>query len=105
MSNSSAALDTVGDVAQVLGDAIAAPLELGAELLDDVGPDLVDLADAAAATAVASSRLGFRLLAATFSFVGRHPKKALAFVVVVAVIGAVSSYVCANSGNGTSDDG
>jgi len=104
MSNSSAALETVGDVAQVLGEAIAAPLELGADILDDIGPDVVDIADAAVVTAVASGRLGLRVLSRTISFIGRNPKKALAGLVVVAVVAAVLSYVCSNSDRTASGD-
>lgn len=90
-------MDTVGDVAVVVGDVVSGGLDMGADLLDEIGPDLVDLADAAAVTAVASGRIGFRLLSRTLRLVGRHPKQALIAVVVIAVAGAVASYVCSNS--------
>lgn len=90
-------LDTVGDVALVVGDVLSDGLEAGADLLDEIGPDVVELADAAVVTAVVSGRIGFRLLSRTLRFVGHHPKQALIGIVVIAAIGAVASYVCSNS--------
>ena len=90
-------LDAVSDVAVVVGDVVTDGLATGADLLDEIGPDLVDLADAAAITAVASGRIGFRLLSRTLGFVGRHPKQVLVGLVVIAAIGAVASFVCSNS--------
>lgn len=94
----------VEGVANVLGDAIAAPLELGADLLDDIGPDVIELADAAVVTAVASGRIGLRVLSRTIGFIGRHPKKVLVGLVVVAATAAVMSYVCSNSDSNSSAD-
>ncbi len=90
-------MDTVGEAAQLLGDVISAPLELGADLLDDVGPDVLELADAAAVTAVASGRLVFRLLSRTIGFIGRHPKQVLTGLVIVAAVAAVLCYSRSNS--------
>jgi hypothetical protein len=90
-------LDTVGDVAIVVGDVLSDSLDTGADLLDEIGPDLVDLADAAAVTAVASGRIGFRLLSRLLRLIGRHPKKALIALVLIAAAGAVASVVCSNS--------
>jgi hypothetical protein len=90
-------LDTAGDVAVVVSDVVLDGLDTGAALLDEIGPDLVDLADAAAVTAVASGRIGFRLLSRTLRFLGRHPKQAVIGLLVVAVVGAVASVACSNS--------
>lgn len=89
-------LDSVSDVTIVVGEVVSEGLDIGADLLDEVGPDLVDLADAAAVAAVASGRIGFRLLSRVFRFMGRHPKQALIGIVVIAVVGAVASYVCSD---------
>jgi len=90
-------LHAVGDVASVVGDVVVDGLDTGADLLDEVGPDLVDLADAAAVAAVASGRIGFRLLSRVIRLVRRHPKHAFVVVFVIAVVGAVASNVCSNS--------
>ena len=59
MSNSSTAMDMVERPPSSWATSSPAPLELGADLLDDVGPDVLELADAAVVTAVASGRIGF----------------------------------------------
>jgi hypothetical protein len=74
----------------------ALPLDETGDLLFDTAEGLVDIADAAADAAVATGRLGTRIITRTVRLVARHPKKILIGVVLIAAVVGVLNYLNSN---------
>lgn len=68
-----------------------------ADVVGDVGDDLVELAEVAVSAAAVTGRLGFRVLRRTVRFIARHPREALVGAVVVTVAVAAIKMVRSRS--------
>lgn len=97
MKKRNKALATVEDVAQAVGDVIAVPIDVGGDLIDDITPELGEIADAAVSTVAATGRVGVRLATRTVRFIARRPKEVMIGLVVVATALAVLSYLKSRS--------
>ena len=82
MSRRNTAVETVDDVTQVVGG----------DLIDDITPELGEIAGAAVTTVAATGRIGIRIVASIIRFVFRRPKEVLIGLVVVAAVMGVVSY-------------
>lgn len=91
LANQDSLMDVVG----------AIPLDEAGDLLLETAEGLVDIADAAADAAVATGRLGTRIITRTVRLVARHPRKILVGVVLVAAVAGVMSYLKSNQAETT----
>jgi hypothetical protein len=78
---------------QVAADAV----DTVGDAFGDITHDLADLAEAAVAVAAVSGRVGLRIVSRTVRLLARHPREALAGIVVVTVMVAAIKLVRSSS--------